>query len=94
MGTPRWIGEKPLAPMKRWSQRILELLSLFFRECPRMEHSNQLLVGGIEAAPNKSEVAGLVVEKTLIGKTSVVRIWLIESVNGSARFAGNVHRAP
>jgi hypothetical protein len=45
-----------------------------------MVFSHESLVRRIEAAPHQSPVALVIVEKALIRKSSMIRIWLVEVV--------------
>ena len=42
--------------------------------------TDDALICRIKSAPNESQISGIVVEKALIAKSSVIRIWLIKKV--------------
>lgn len=64
----------------RLAQCAFEKCLLRGRERPRVPLCHNRLVGRIEAAPHQSEIAFVVIEKTLIPEACVKRIGLFELV--------------
>lgn len=78
------IDELPPPAGGRRKQSAFEEQALLGRQRPRMFLSYDGFVSGIEAAPDQSQIALIVVEKTLVCKPGMKGIRLIEIVPMSA----------
>ena len=77
----RWIGETP-SPARRSGKKCVFYLLLFCeRQCPRILAADNSFKRGIVTTPGQSEVTSVIVEETLIAKSSMVWIRLVEDIS-------------
>jgi hypothetical protein len=74
------ISESPPPAGGSFTYSAFEKRLLFGRECPWVQLPHNCLVSRVEAAPHKSEIARVIIEKPLIRESRVKRIVLFEVV--------------